>query len=150
MEETGVRRENHRPAANNWQTLSHHFVHLDLSWIRTISVVIDTDGMGRYDLDMIELNQWVLFWLQKIYVHFTFFLNLFVDYMEDFCKYQISIEEPIILSLTKNMFYDHGYRCSVQLKGPRNHVLSLQFTRFDVGQPHMIFCDDSLHIYDGK
>lgn len=70
--------------------------------------------------------------------------------MDDLCKYHISIADAIVLSLTKNMFYDHGYRCSVKLKAPRNHVMSLQFTQFDVGHPHMIFCDDSLHIYDGE
>jgi hypothetical protein len=35
VEETGVPRENHRPATSHWQTLSHNVVHLALSGIRT-------------------------------------------------------------------------------------------------------------------
>ena len=35
MEETGVLRENHRPVASHWQTLSHNVVHLTLIEIRT-------------------------------------------------------------------------------------------------------------------
>ncbi|XP_071173197.1 membrane frizzled-related protein-like [Mytilus edulis] len=71
-------------------------------------------------------------------------------YMEDFCKYQITIKDPVILSLTKSLFYDHGYRCSIRLKVPQDHVVSIQFTRFDIGHPHMVYCDDSLHVFDGE
>ena len=38
MEETGVLRENHRPVASHWQTLSHNVVHLALSRIRTLYI----------------------------------------------------------------------------------------------------------------
>jgi hypothetical protein len=44
VEETGVPRENHRPVASHWQTLSHNVVHLTLTGIQlTTSVVIGTD-----------------------------------------------------------------------------------------------------------
>ena len=41
VEETGVPRENHRPAASNWQTLSHNVVSskAHLSGIRTLEVI---------------------------------------------------------------------------------------------------------------
>ena len=35
VEETGRPKENHRPAASHWQTLSHNVVHLALSGSRT-------------------------------------------------------------------------------------------------------------------
>ena len=35
VEETGGTRENHRPAASHWQTLSHNVLHLTLIEIRT-------------------------------------------------------------------------------------------------------------------
>jgi len=49
VEETGGTGENHRPVANNWQTLSHNVVHIALIEIRTYSinsVVIGTDCIG--------------------------------------------------------------------------------------------------------
>ena len=47
VKETGVPRENHRPAASHWQTLSHNVVHLALRGIEpTTSVVIGTDSIG--------------------------------------------------------------------------------------------------------
>jgi len=49
MEEIGVPRENHRPAASHWQTLSHNVVWLEGAWARlelTTLVVIDTDCTG--------------------------------------------------------------------------------------------------------
>jgi hypothetical protein len=47
MEEIGVPRENHRPAASHWQTLSHNVV--SNTWARcefTTLVVISTDCIG--------------------------------------------------------------------------------------------------------
>ena len=38
LEETGGPRENHRPVASHWQTLSHNVVHLDLIEIRTHNI----------------------------------------------------------------------------------------------------------------
>jgi hypothetical protein len=38
VEETGVPRENHQPAASHWQTLSHNVVHLALGGIRTHNI----------------------------------------------------------------------------------------------------------------
>jgi hypothetical protein len=38
VEETGGPRENHRPAASHWRTLSHNVVHLALSGIRTHNI----------------------------------------------------------------------------------------------------------------
>jgi len=50
VEETGVPEENHRPAASQWQTLSHNVVSSTprLSWIRTHNVVICTYCIGSY------------------------------------------------------------------------------------------------------
>ena len=41
VEETGVPRENHRPAASHWQTLSHNVVHLALIEIRAHNISDD-------------------------------------------------------------------------------------------------------------
>jgi hypothetical protein len=47
VEETGGPRENHRPVASPWQTLSHNVVQLALIEIQTHSiVVIGTDCIG--------------------------------------------------------------------------------------------------------
>jgi len=47
VEETGGPRENHRPVASHWQTLSHNVVHLALSRFElATSVVIGTDYIG--------------------------------------------------------------------------------------------------------
>ena len=46
VEETGVPRENNRPVANHWQTLSHNIVHLALIEIRTHN--ISGDSMSNY------------------------------------------------------------------------------------------------------
>ena len=47
VEETGVSRENHRPVASYWQTLSHNIVHIALREIRMeLSVVIGNDCIG--------------------------------------------------------------------------------------------------------
>ena len=47
VEETGVSRENHRPVASYWQTLSHNIVHIALREIRIeLSVVIGNDCIG--------------------------------------------------------------------------------------------------------
>jgi hypothetical protein len=51
VEETAVPRENHKPAANQWHTLSHNVVSSThrLSEIRTHTlVVIGTDSIGSY------------------------------------------------------------------------------------------------------
>ena len=52
VEETGVLRENHRPVASDWQTLSHNVVSSTprLRWIRThnVSVNIWTLEMSKY------------------------------------------------------------------------------------------------------
>jgi hypothetical protein len=46
MEETGVLRENHRPAASHWLTLSHDVVsstprHKQISWGENVEMYID-------------------------------------------------------------------------------------------------------------
>ena len=52
LEKTGGPRENHRPVASHWQTLSHNVVHLTCTLIEirthkfTTSVVIGTDCIG--------------------------------------------------------------------------------------------------------
>ena len=51
MEETGGLRENHRPVASHWQTLSHNVVHLTLIEIRTHNIsddVMGTDCIGSF------------------------------------------------------------------------------------------------------
>ena len=42
VEETGVPRENHQPAASHWQISSHSVVHLAVSGIRTHNISGDT------------------------------------------------------------------------------------------------------------
>ena len=46
VEETGVPRENHRPAGNHWQTLSDNVVLLALSGTRTHKISIDSKWSG--------------------------------------------------------------------------------------------------------
>jgi hypothetical protein len=49
VEETWVHRENHRPAASHWQTLSHNVVWVHLAWVGfklTMLVVIGIDCKG--------------------------------------------------------------------------------------------------------
>ena len=50
VEETGVLKENQRPVANHWQTMSHNVVSSTprLSWIRTHNISGDgTDCIGN-------------------------------------------------------------------------------------------------------
>ena len=49
VEETGVSGENHRPAANHWQTVSHKLCLVHLAWVGfqlATLVVIGTDCKG--------------------------------------------------------------------------------------------------------
>ena len=53
VEETRLHRENHRPVASHWQTLSHTVVsstpHFQVWFEITTLVVIDTDCTGSYE-----------------------------------------------------------------------------------------------------
>ena len=56
VEESGVSREKHRPAASHWQTLSYNFVSSAPAWAGfelTTLVVIGTDCIGSSSLPLI-------------------------------------------------------------------------------------------------
>jgi hypothetical protein len=44
MEETGVARENHRPVASNWKTLSYNAVSSTTRLIRTHNIIGDVES----------------------------------------------------------------------------------------------------------
>ena len=80
VEETGGPRENHRPVASHWQTLSHNVVHIALIRFElTTSVVIGTDCIGNCKVnyhmtttapDMLREWNMIYWWI----VNFVFFL----------------------------------------------------------------------------
>ena len=68
VEETGGPRENHRPVASDWETLSHNVVHLDL----TTSVVIGTDCIGscKSNYHMITAKTALPFYVNEVLLSF--------------------------------------------------------------------------------
>ena len=53
VEETGGPRENHRPIASHWQTLSHNVVHTDLIEIQTHNISTDCIGSCKSNYNTI-------------------------------------------------------------------------------------------------
>ena len=68
VEQTWVPRENHQPAASDWQTLSHNFYQVHLTWAGfklTTLVEIGTDCIGSYksNYHTITTDSPILIWL---------------------------------------------------------------------------------------
>ncbi|KAK3086054.1 hypothetical protein FSP39_012755, partial [Pinctada imbricata] len=71
-------------------------------------------------------------------------------YIENHCGGIINIHTSKSISLSADLFYPTGWSCQTKLVVPRDHIIWLTFTKFDVGRPSIVYCTDVLRIYDGQ